>query len=83
MHASRLLLETTGDLKSSGGSSVSVNINNSISAGYVIDLTPHTRMGVTDHQPQIEAKPLKSYEHVRQVGPIGNGTMRKGEGGAG
>ena len=36
LHAARLLLETSGDLKSSAGG-VSVNINNNIAPGYVID----------------------------------------------
>lgn len=45
MHASRLLLETSGDLRSSAPGGVNVQINNSIQAGYVIDLSPteHTK----------------------------------------
>jgi hypothetical protein len=46
LHASRLLLETSGDLRSSAPGGVSVNIQNNVQAGYVIDLTPaveHTK----------------------------------------
>ena len=44
LHASRLLLETSGDLKT-GDRGVNVNIHNGISVGYVLDLTPR------EHQP--------------------------------
>jgi hypothetical protein len=43
MHASRLLLETSGDLRSSAPGGVNVQINNNVQAGYVIDLTDHTK----------------------------------------
>lgn len=46
MHASRLLLETSGDLRSSAPGGVNVQINNNVQAGYVIDLSPgadHTK----------------------------------------
>jgi hypothetical protein len=42
LHASRLLLETSGDLKSSAGG-VNVSINNTVQAGYVIDLSESER----------------------------------------
>lgn len=59
LHASRLLLETSGDLKT-GERGVNININNNIAAGYVIDLSA----GLNPQSAADEAKPLKTLEHV-------------------
>lgn len=48
LHAARLLLETSGDLRSSAGG-VNVSINNNMSAGYVIDLTEEKQAKVIEH----------------------------------
>lgn len=45
LRASERVLETTGDLKIANGSTVNVQVNNNLSPGYVIDLTPADRAG--------------------------------------
>lgn len=51
---SERLLEHGGILKPQAGSSVNVSINNNMSAGYVIDLSPHVPID------QAQPKPVKS-----------------------
>lgn len=60
---SERILENTGVLKAQSGG-VSVSVNTTISAGYVVDLTPKQAVTVMDDQRAAEAKTLENMRTV-------------------